>query len=99
MNYHLLSLSELSRSLNTNPNGLDSVAVNKLLLEYGSNLLTETKTKSVWRMIFNQFTDLMILILIAAAIISAFLGDLTDSLVIFTIVLINAIVGLSLIHI
>ena len=93
MNYHLLSLSELSRSLNTNPNGLDSVAVNKLLLEYGSNLLTETKTKSVWRMIFNQFTDLMILILIAAAIISAFLGDLTDSLVIFTIVLINAIVG------
>lgn len=93
MNYHLLSLSELSRSLNTNPNGLDSVAVNKLLLKYGRNLLAETKTKSVWRMIFNQFTDLMILILIAAAIISAFLGDLTDSLVIFTIVLINAIVG------
>ena len=93
MNYHLLSLSELSRSLNTNSNGLDSVAVNKLLLKYGRNLLAETKTKTVWRMIFNQFTDLMILILIAAAIISAFLGDLTDSLVIFTIVLINAIVG------
>jgi Ca2+-transporting ATPase len=93
LNYHLLSLSELSRSLNTNPNGLDSVAVNKLLLKYGRNLLAETKTKTVWRMIFNQFTDLMILILIAAAIISAFLGDLTDSLVIFTIVLINAIVG------
>lgn len=93
MNFHLLSLSELSRSLNTNPNGLDSEAVNKLLLEYGRNLLAETKTKSVWRMIFNMFTDLMILILIAAAIVSAFLGDLTDSLVIFTIVLINAIVG------
>jgi len=93
MNYHLLSLSEISRLFNTTPNGLDSVAVNKLLLKYGRNILSESKKKTVWLMIFNQFTDLMILILIAAAIISAFLGDLTDSLVIFTIVLINAVVG------
>ena len=93
MNYHLLSLSEISRLFNTTPNGLDSVAVNKLLLKYGRNILAESKKKTVWLMIFNQFTDLMILILIAAAIISAFLGDLTDSLVIFTIVLINAVVG------
>ncbi len=93
MNFHLLSLSELSRSLNTNPNGLDSEAVNRLLVKYGRNLLAETRSKTVWRMIFNQFTDLMILILITAAIISAFLGDLTDSVVIFTIVFINAIVG------
>lgn len=93
MNYHLLSLSEVSRSLNSTPNGLDSATANKLLLKYGRNILAESKKKTVWRMIFNQFTDLMILILIAAAIISAFLGDLTDSLVIFTIVLINAIVG------
>lgn len=93
MNYHLLSLSDVSRSLNSTPNGLDSATANKLLLKYGRNILAESKKKTVWRMIFNQFTDLMILILIAAAIISAFLGDLTDSLVIFTIVLINAIVG------
>jgi len=93
MNYHLLSLPELSRSLNTKPSGLDSETVNSLLLRSGRNMLAETKKKTVWRMVLNQFVDLMILILIAAAIISAFLGDLTDSLVIFTIVLINAIVG------
>jgi len=93
MNYHLQSLSDLSRSLNTTPNGMDSAAVNKLLLKHGRNELSQSKKKTVWLMIFNQFTDLMILILITAAIISAFLGDLTDSLVIFTIVLVNSVVG------
>jgi len=93
MNYHLQSLSDLSRSLNTTPNGLDSAAVNKLLLKHGRNVLAQSKKKTAWLMIFNQFTDLMILILITAAIISAFLGDLTDSLVIFTIVLVNSVVG------
>lgn len=93
MNFHLLSLSEISGSLNTNPGGLDSAAVNRLLLKYGKNLLTETKKKTVWVILLNQFTDLMILILLAAAIISSLLGDLTDSIVIFAIVLINAIVG------
>jgi len=93
MNYHLQSLSDLSLSLNTTPNGLDSAAVNKLLLKHGRNVLAQSKKKTAWLMIFNQFTDLMILILITAAIISAFLGDLTDSLVIFTIVLVNSVVG------
>jgi len=93
MNFHLLSLPELSRSLNTKPSGLDSATVSSILLKSGRNVLAETKKKTVWRMVLNQFVDLMILILIAAAIISAFLGDLTDALVIFTIVLINAIVG------
>lgn len=93
MNFHLVSLPELSRSLNTNPNGLDSSTVQKLLLKYGKNLLAETKKKTVWLIILDQFIDLMILILIAAAIISAFLGDYTDTLVIFAIVIINAIVG------
>jgi len=93
MNYHLQSLSDLSLSLNTTPNGLDSAAVNKLLLKHGRNVLAQSKKKTAWLMIFNQFTDLMILILITAAIISAFLGDLTDSLVIFTIVFVNSVVG------
>ncbi|MCC7158224.1 MAG: cation-translocating P-type ATPase [Ignavibacteria bacterium] len=93
MDYHLLSLPEVFGLLNSTPDGLKSQTAGELLLKYGKNTLSETKKKTVWLIFLGQFTDLMIMILLAAAIISAFLGDLTDALVIFTIVIINALVG------
>ena len=44
-------------------------------------------------MLLSQFADVMILILLAAAVISGFIGDLTDTIVIFNHVLLNALVG------
>ena len=51
------------------------------------------KKKPVWQIFLSQFSDFMILVLIAAAIISGFIGDLTDALIILVIVLLNAILG------
>ncbi len=93
MDYHLLSIPEVFGLLNSSPEGLSSQAAGELLLKYGKNSLAVTKKKTVLLIFLGQFTDLMIMILVAAAVISAFLGDLTDALVIFTIVIINAVVG------
>lgn len=93
MNWHLLPLSEISQLLNSTPEGLDNLTASQRLSEYGKNQIEDKKKKSVLQMILHQLTDFMILILIAAAIISGFLGDVIDTVVIFSIVIINAIVG------
>ena len=94
MNYHLQSFSEVAEKFKTSPAGLDSATVTKLTEEYGKNILEVKKKKSVWSMLWKQLTDFMILVLIAAAVVSGVIGDLTDTIVILAIVIINAIVGL-----
>src|SRR5690606_25506729 len=63
------------------------------LEQYGPNALEAGKRKSIARMFFEQLTDFMILVLIAAAAVSGFVGELTDTFVILAIVVLNAVVG------
>ena len=93
MNWHLLSLSEISQLLDTKPSGLDSLIASERLSEYGKNEIEDKKKKTIWQMVLHQLTDFMILILIVVAIISGILGDLTDTLIILAIIIINATVG------
>jgi Ca2+-transporting ATPase len=93
MNWHLIPVSEIAQLLNTTPSGIDSVTASQLLEEYGKNQIEDKKKKTILQMLLHQLTDFMILILIIAAIISSLLGDITDSAVILTIVIINAMVG------
>lgn len=93
MNWHLLPLSEISQKLKTSPSGIDSTTATQRLSEYGENKIAEKKKKTLLQKLLNQFTDFMILILIAAAIISGVLGDMTDAIIILAIVIINAAVG------
>ena len=94
MNYHLQSFQDVAATLKTSPAGLDAAAVQQRTNEHGKNLLEVKKKKTVWNMLWAQLTDFMILILIAAAVISGIIGDLTDTIVILSIVIINAVVGL-----
>ncbi|MCX8111350.1 MAG: calcium-translocating P-type ATPase, PMCA-type [Syntrophorhabdaceae bacterium] len=73
--------------------GLTKDMAIKRLNEYGPNELIEKKKKTVLNMLLDQFRDFMILILIAAAIISGFIGELSDTIAIIVIVVINAIIG------
>lgn len=93
MNWHLLPLSEITQKLKTGPSGIDSTTATQRLSEYGENKIAEKKKKTLLHKLLNQFTDFMILILIAAAIISGILGDMTDAIIILAIVFINAAVG------
>ncbi len=93
MNWHRLSVQETYESLGTNQDGLNTSNAREKLLTTGPNELEEGKKKSVASILLSQFKDVMILILMAAAIISGIIGDLTDTIVILVIVVLNAVVG------
>jgi Ca2+-transporting ATPase len=93
MRWHTLSIPEVLQLLDTNEQGLLTPEAERKLKQTGPNELEEGKKKSIASMFLSQFKDIMILILIAAAIISGFIGDLTDTIVIIVIVLLNAILG------
>ncbi|MFV8323428.1 cation-translocating P-type ATPase [Flavobacterium sp. LS2R12] len=93
MNWHLLPLSEITQLLNTTPSGIDDITASERLCEHGKNQIEDKKKKTVVQMVLSQLSDFMILILIAAAIISGIIGDLTDTIIILAIIIINAVVG------
>lgn len=93
MNWHRLSIPEVFESLGANAQGLATAIADKKLLEVGPNQLQEGKKKTIAGIFLAQFKDVMILILLAAAIVSGIIGDLTDTIVILIIVLLNAVVG------
>ncbi len=93
MNWHLLPDTEVARLLNTAPAGLSNAMAAQSLREHGKNKIQEQKKRTIWRMALAQLADVMIVILMCAAIISGILGDITDTIVILCIVALNGIVG------
>jgi P-type Ca2+ transporter type 2C len=90
------SITDVLEKLNTNQEtGLTETAVKQLLAEIGPNELVDKGIKSPWLILLDQFKDLMVLILIFAAIVSGFLGELNDVIVILAIVVLNAALGFS----
>lgn len=73
--------------------GLPSDIAQRRLEEEGKNLLETKKKKSAARIFANQFRDVMVMILLAATVVSAFMGELYDSLTIALIVIVNAALG------
>ncbi len=63
--------------------------------KYGENELEEKGSRSMWLRLLDQFKDTMILVLLGAAIISYFLGDKTEAMIIVAIVVLNALIGFS----
>lgn len=93
MNYHLQTLSSVTSALKTGTSGLGEQDVNARLQQHGLNIL-QVKKKKTWPvMLLSQFTDFMILVLLAAAVISGIIGEATDAMVIVSIVIINAVIG------
>ncbi len=91
--WHTKDISAIYSELNTSPKGLSTGEALKRLAEYGPNELVEGKKRSLVMMFLDQFRDFMIMVLIAAAVISGFIGDLADTIAIIVIVILNAIVG------
>ncbi|MBI4167970.1 MAG: HAD-IC family P-type ATPase, partial [Candidatus Aenigmarchaeota archaeon] len=76
-----------------NYRGLSSIDAVKLLREFGQNKLREKKGKSPIKLFLEQFSSILITILIIAAVISFFLGEIIDAIAITLIVILNAILG------
>ena len=74
--------------------GLSHTEVNKRLEKYGTNELKQVEKVSFWQILLRQFQSLVIAILIAAALISLYLGEFKQSVAIWAVILINSLIGL-----
>ncbi|MGI6334853.1 MAG: cation-translocating P-type ATPase [Saccharofermentanales bacterium] len=83
-----------NRLLTDRESGLTTSEARARLEQYGFNSLQEKKKQPLWSKLLNQFKDTMVLILIAAALVSGFLSEWIDAAVILAIVVINAVLGL-----
>lgn len=86
-------LEELYQELGTCPEGLSSDNAAKCQEKYGKNAIAEGKKKPTLLIFLEQFKDFLVIILIIAALISAFTGDLESFLVIIAVITMNAILG------
>ncbi len=93
--FYQSGFEEVFKQLKTTPTGLSNEAITTLQKEYGTNELKEAPQKSKWTILFSQFTDVMILILMVAAVVSFVVGEHTDAYVILAIIIGNAWMGYS----
>ncbi len=95
MDWYKKSSEEVITALNTDLNtGLKTEVVEENITKYGLNELTEQKGKSFLSKVKEQFSDFLVLILIGAALVSVFVGEVQDAVVILAIVVVNAFLGL-----
>ena len=91
--FHRKSPQQIMDLLKVDDRGLHDVKIKIQREKFGYNELEEAVSKSAVLVFFEQFKDFLVLILLAAATISAFLGKLESTLVILVVVIINAILG------
>src|SRR5690606_21633012 len=88
------SVDEVFKELNTDPErGLSADEVTRRQEKYGLNELIDRGGKSPWRTLAEQFTEVLVVVWMVAALMSAFLGDVEDTVVILAIVVLNAAIG------
>jgi len=91
--WHQMSIEAALEALQTSSQGLPAAEARRRLAEHGPNILVEQQRRTVLGMFLGQFTDVMILILIAAAAVSGLIGELQDTFAIVAIVVLNGVVG------
>lgn len=91
--WHAQSKEQILNVLQTSTNGLTDEEAKKRLVIHGPNMIKEEKKTSSVVIFFKQFKEPLILILLAATAISAFVGELIDAIVIMAIVILSTIVG------
>ncbi len=93
MDWYKLGADQTIKELNSGKQGLSEKEVKQRLEKYGKNKLEEKKRISPLKIFLNQFKSFLVIILIVAAAISGFLGELIDFTVIIVIVIVNAFFG------
>ncbi|MEK6221302.1 MAG: cation-transporting P-type ATPase, partial [Chloroflexota bacterium] len=92
--WHTISEPDILDKLDTSVDGLTSPQAAQRLEQYGLNKLDEAPPITIWAMLWEQFNDFVIWLLIGAALISAFLGEYVETAAILAIVVLNAVLGI-----
>jgi len=95
VSFYTINSEKALQLLQSSTDGLNNKQVIDSRTKYGSNELEEGKKKSIVIMFLEQFKDLMIIILLVASVISGLLGEISDTIIILTVVIINAILGVT----
>jgi Ca2+-transporting ATPase len=94
INWYTRTVKDVTQYFNVDTSrGLSSKEVKVRLEKFGPNQLKESKGRTVWDMFFDQFKEALVLILLISAIVSIFLGEVSDAIVIAMILVLNAILG------
>lgn len=91
--FHTYDEKTLFESLNSGIDGITEEEAVKRIDTYGKNQLLEEKRKTIFEMFLEQFKSVMIIILLIAAVVSGLTHELTDSIIILAVVIINAVLG------
>ena len=91
--FYQLSKEETRKKVNGQQEPLTDQQVREHQEKYGKNELVEGKKKSTFQIFLEQYKDFLVIILIAAAIVSGFLGDAESAIVILVVITMNAILG------
>lgn len=91
--WYQIPTEDVLKSMETTENGLTEEEARERIREYGENVLQEGKRKNVFQIFVGQFADLLVAILIVAAVISALSGNLESTLVILVVLVLNAVIG------
>jgi len=93
MVWHQKEAAAVTEELESSLEGIGSEEALRRLEIHGPNKLKEKKKKTSLDILIGQFADFMILVLILAAIVSGFIGELSDTIAILVIVILNAVIG------
>ncbi|MBA3981255.1 MAG: hypothetical protein C0462_11710 [Alcanivorax sp.] len=91
--WHALSAEDALKQCRTDRRGLNEAEVQKRREQYGENRLLARRQRSAWQRLLGQFHNVLLYVLMGAALITLLLGYATDALVIAAVVIINALVG------
>lgn len=93
LSYHTLSAEQTIQALATSSSGLNQAEVARRLQQYGHNQLASSKKRDLFMKFVDQFKDLMIIILLVAALLSFITQGVTDAIIILAVVILNAMFG------
>lgn len=91
--FYLKSSQEVMSELETSASGLSASEASKRLEKYGKNELKEKESDPVWKIFLESFKDPMVIILIVAALINIATGSVMESIIIFLVLILNAVLG------
>ena len=91
--WYVLSLDDVYNKLRTSPQGLSRTEAARRLAEHGPNELQAVKPVPMWQLLLAQFKNILIIILLVATVLSAFLGHGVEAIAIAVIVLFAVLLG------
>ncbi|WP_101772634.1 cation-translocating P-type ATPase [Peptostreptococcus faecalis] len=91
--YYQMDQLDVVKTLDSTIDGLSTDKANEHLEKYGKNELREKKGDPIWKIFLENFKDPMVVILVIAAVIQILMGSIIESVIIFLVLILNAVLG------